>query len=174
MLACAYKVAHLQHDYVNWDPFEILEIDPVRLEVETRFAAQVQLLCNCCATLLFLVVSSCLAALTNSIAISDTRNLINLTLALPFRRVHPRPRLRRRTVVSRSSIIRTSKPATKSSSDASPKRTRLSPTKRPARTGNSMATPTDPVPLRSASHSRRGSSRKKTRSSCLASTRSSS
>ena len=29
MLACAYKVAHLQHDYINWDPFEILGIDPV-------------------------------------------------------------------------------------------------------------------------------------------------
>lgn len=28
LAATAYKVAHLQHDYVNWDPFEILGIDP--------------------------------------------------------------------------------------------------------------------------------------------------
>lgn len=28
LFATAYKVAHLQHDYVNYDPFEILGIDP--------------------------------------------------------------------------------------------------------------------------------------------------
>ncbi|CAG2115631.1 unnamed protein product, partial [Medioppia subpectinata] len=28
LFACAYKVAHLTNDYINWDPFEILQIDP--------------------------------------------------------------------------------------------------------------------------------------------------
>lgn len=28
LAATAYKVAHLQHDYINWDPFEILGVDP--------------------------------------------------------------------------------------------------------------------------------------------------
>lgn len=28
LLATAYKCTQLQHDYVNWDPFEILQIDP--------------------------------------------------------------------------------------------------------------------------------------------------
>ncbi|RWS25690.1 translocation protein SEC63-like protein [Leptotrombidium deliense] len=38
MLACAYKVAHLQHDYINWDPFEILGIDPGSSTAEIKKA----------------------------------------------------------------------------------------------------------------------------------------
>lgn len=29
LFATAYKVTNIQHDYVAWDPFEILGIDPV-------------------------------------------------------------------------------------------------------------------------------------------------
>lgn len=38
MLATAYKVAHLEHDFVKWDPFEILEIDPSSSERDIRKA----------------------------------------------------------------------------------------------------------------------------------------
>ncbi|KAI1286775.1 Translocation protein SEC63 -like protein [Halotydeus destructor] len=38
LAACAYKVANLQHDYINWDPFEILEIDPASTPVEIKKA----------------------------------------------------------------------------------------------------------------------------------------
>uniref|UniRef100_V5HAM7 Putative molecular chaperone sec63 endoplasmic reticulum translocon component n=2 Tax=Ixodes ricinus TaxID=34613 RepID=V5HAM7_IXORI len=38
MLATAYKVAHLEHDFVKWDPFEILEIDPASSERDIRKA----------------------------------------------------------------------------------------------------------------------------------------
>lgn len=38
MAATAYKVAHLEHDFVKWDPYEILEIDPSSSERAIRKA----------------------------------------------------------------------------------------------------------------------------------------
>lgn len=38
LFATAYKVAHLQHDYVAWDPFEILQIDPASSMSEIKKA----------------------------------------------------------------------------------------------------------------------------------------
>ncbi|XP_076347398.1 translocation protein Sec63 [Tachypleus tridentatus] len=38
LLATAYKVANLQHDYVAWDPFEILQIDPASSTAEIKKA----------------------------------------------------------------------------------------------------------------------------------------
>ncbi|RWS01622.1 Translocation protein SEC63-like protein [Dinothrombium tinctorium] len=38
LFATAYKVAHIQHDYVNWDPFEILGIDPGSSTAEIKKA----------------------------------------------------------------------------------------------------------------------------------------
>ncbi|KAL1438793.1 hypothetical protein MTO96_047721 [Rhipicephalus appendiculatus] len=38
MAATAYKVAHLEHDFVKWDPYEILEIDPASSERAIRKA----------------------------------------------------------------------------------------------------------------------------------------
>ncbi|XP_064483455.1 translocation protein SEC63 homolog [Ornithodoros turicata] len=38
VFATAYKVAHLEHDYVKWDPFEILGIEPTASEREIRRA----------------------------------------------------------------------------------------------------------------------------------------